>query len=690
MADYSLDFLRVYRCIVHVERWPRRKAAAALLALATLLTTGLLPAAAGVARAEGSSRAAAGNSNATLVWDMPAPMPSSTGAFAAVGNSNGKIYVFSGSSDTYSVQALDVFDPIANSWATGPNVPTARHSPGVAAMGGKVYVIGGYTSTPLGYQSISTAEAFDPSTNTWSELPPMPTARLGLSLVAGGDGKLYAIGGTTVVGSETSTTVVEAYDPATQTWESRAPFPAPPPIDSFSQLAALGSDGRIYLLLSINTPTGRASQLDAYDPTLNQWTTIDNAANAPTSTSWFALVSGSGGNIYAFGETAAVYNPLANAWTSIPPPPVIDGEALDTAALGGDGRIYAFPSVSNTVTGAVAVYNPATEFWIPYAEMPTHRTDAKAVALSDGSVYAIGGDEGVFGPVNVVEQYVPATDAWIKRASVPNVQGNMGVAATASNQILSIGGSNGTVTLSTVESYDPTTDSWSNLAPLPEPLMDMGAARGMDGRIYVAGGTHQYAPVSPLSTAEAYNPATNSWTSLAPMLARRAGFSLVAASDGLLYAIGGDASSGYAGTVEAYNPTTNSWTWRANLPSPYEAPSAVAGSDGKIYAIGGPVSGQCCESRVDVYDPATNTWTASTSLPTSAFEASAVADGNDIYVLGGIDYEGGISGAVERGTLCPSSQASADNHARVGARTMSVPFQVFLPFATTGPWTVCR
>ena len=56
----------------------------------------------------------------------------------------------------------------------------------------------------------------------------MPTARGFLALAAGPNGKLYAIGGAVAgTAGNNIVNIVEEYDPATDTWATRAPLPAP-------------------------------------------------------------------------------------------------------------------------------------------------------------------------------------------------------------------------------------------------------------------------------------------------------------------------------------------------------------------------------------------------------------------------------------------------------------------------------
>ena len=68
-------------------------------------------------------------------------------------------------------------------------MPTRRISPGVAALDKKIYVTGGQDS-----KGMTSADCYDPDTNTWSQVANMKIARKGHSLV-GLHGRLYAIGG---------------------------------------------------------------------------------------------------------------------------------------------------------------------------------------------------------------------------------------------------------------------------------------------------------------------------------------------------------------------------------------------------------------------------------------------------------------------------------------------------------------
>src|SRR5436853_597404 len=116
--------------------------------------------------------------------------------------------------------------------------PEAHEEVGGAAAGGKLYVIGGaaqlppYGNLPIRqiqpHRSLDTVEEYDPSTSTWRPRAPMPTARnhMGAGTVSG---KIYVIGGRLTgafsIAMPGNTGVVQEYDPAANSWATRAPMP---------------------------------------------------------------------------------------------------------------------------------------------------------------------------------------------------------------------------------------------------------------------------------------------------------------------------------------------------------------------------------------------------------------------------------------------------------------------------------
>jgi len=187
-----------------------------------------------------------------------------------------------------------------------------------------------------------------------------------------------------------------------------------------------------------------------------------------------------------------------------------------------------------------------------------------------------------------------------------------------------------------VEMYDPATDRWTSKAPLPVGLHHVGIGVS-GGRLYVIGGYAQSALSvwNPVATVYAYAPATDSWTERAPMPTARGALS-VTEHDGKLYAIGGYDRKANNAQVEVYDPARNAWTTAEPLPTPRDH-LATATVGGKIYAIGGRIDGDYSRNLVvtELYDPATNRWTRVSDLPTARSGITSATAGGKIYVFGG-------------------------------------------------------
>ena len=95
-------------------------------------------------------------------------------------------------------------------WSAKAKLPTAMAEVGVAALGGKIYVLGG---TAQGRFNSPLNEEYDPATDSWRERAPLPkgSSHVGAAAL---DGKLYSIGGFTNVVHVGAQDIAFAYDPA--------------------------------------------------------------------------------------------------------------------------------------------------------------------------------------------------------------------------------------------------------------------------------------------------------------------------------------------------------------------------------------------------------------------------------------------------------------------------------------------
>jgi N-acetylneuraminic acid mutarotase len=158
-------------------------------------------------------------------WSTRATMPSGTERGSAiVGVVDGLVYLAGGLRGG-AVAEVSAYDPSANAWDTSlPALPEARDHGCGGVVDGKLYVTGGRMAT---IESTSDAVFEYTPGGTWADRAPMPTGRGGTACGVIDD-RIFVVGGE---GNPDTTTHVfpdvEAYTPATNTWEQLSPMVTP-------------------------------------------------------------------------------------------------------------------------------------------------------------------------------------------------------------------------------------------------------------------------------------------------------------------------------------------------------------------------------------------------------------------------------------------------------------------------------
>lgn len=133
-----------------------------------------------------------------------------------------------------------IYDPDADSWATGPSLPVALHHTAAATLGERIYVVGGYSVDDRGWVPESAVWSLGPDDESWVVEPDLITARGALAVVSTGD-RLLAIGGVGPdAASLTSTEILESGD---STWR-----PGPDLSEPREHLAAAAIGDQIYAI----------------------------------------------------------------------------------------------------------------------------------------------------------------------------------------------------------------------------------------------------------------------------------------------------------------------------------------------------------------------------------------------------------------------------------------------------------
>jgi N-acetylneuraminic acid mutarotase len=273
----------------------------------------------------------------TDVAPFPDPREELLGAEAL-----GKMYVFGGFIPRWKPAGVVFeYDPGTNQWTKKKPMAQPAHHVALTTYNNKIYAFGGFVfpaSGPPAWVPIDSAWEYDPATDTWKALAPMPIKR-GAAVAATVGDKMYVIGGATTQPwakenfldfstPQRGLGTVQEYDPRTNSWRERAPMPSP------RNHAAIGVvNGKIYVIggrvgAAFISLASDVSLVEAYDPATDTWGTP--GARMPTTRS--ALAYGTyGGRIYVAGgefqdplqqttfRAFEAYDPATNSWSVMPP-----------------------------------------------------------------------------------------------------------------------------------------------------------------------------------------------------------------------------------------------------------------------------------------------------------------------------------------------------------------------------------
>jgi hypothetical protein len=205
------------------------------------------------------------------------------------------------------------------------------------------------------------------------------------------------------------------------------------------------------------------------------------------------------------------------------------------------------------------------------------------------------------------------------------------------------GGVSGSI-IGTANKFDGTT--WTPIAPLPVPV-EFPTAVTNGTFIYILGGAEPTAG-TPQTTMNRYDPATNTYTAMAPFTVGTWNQAAVYLNGKIYKFAGTGPATASNQALEIYDIASNTWTLGANYPEAMSFVSAFT-SGGFIYAGGGINSGGSGLASLKTfrYDPLGNTWDdlAIADLPQTRWGAASSGTGygsNNGWVLAG-GYVNGVS-----------------------------------------------
>jgi N-acetylneuraminic acid mutarotase len=229
-----------------------------------------------------------------------------------------------------------------------------------------------------------------------------------------------------------------------------------------------------------------------------------------------------------------------------------------------------------------------------------------------------------------------ATISWATKAAVPAFLAFPAVTAV-DGKVYAIGGYNsgGLVYLNTCYAYDPASDTWTPMAPMSVARAEATAV-AVGCRIFVFGGENSSS--SYLDTVEVYDTRRNEWKTMgrAPMAVR----SIVGAAISNKVYLAGGMNAWYWNTFTGiYSPYQDSWNYG---PGPAYARDLAGGGGlaGCLHLVGGQETTLAFSNRNESFNPVTQVWSTRQILGVRPIALSAAEVQDRLYSVGGYMYTG--------------------------------------------------
>jgi len=345
---------------------------------------------------------------------------------------------------------ISIANAVEDSWTTLEPMPTLRENFEIAVLNGKIYTIGGSNSSQQIY--FSTNEEYDIASNTWDTKESMPTPRSGFGTFVFQD-RIYCVGGysteTSYLGAN------EAYNPLSDTWESKTSMPT-----NRSSMQTMIVNGKVYFLggaIGYNyekSETIYSQTNEAYDPITDSWET---RTSIPVNGNFDAHLFGE--KIYClFKDSIWVYDTKDGSWTQKASMPIPAGYNYYTVVV--ENRIYFLLPSEGCYN---QIYDVQNGTWSFGENMPIELNQPTIVATSGNfaprRIYVVGGFTGFVDPTNTTYVYDPTEDKWSLGASMTTSRYNLHV-VVVDDILYAIGGAIGFLTepasiTSAMEKYTP-------------------------------------------------------------------------------------------------------------------------------------------------------------------------------------------------------------------------------------------
>ncbi|MDT5017707.1 MAG: hypothetical protein QOD39_3867, partial [Mycobacterium sp.] len=551
--------------------------------------------------------------------------------------SDGTIWVFGGmGADNRVSGAHEGYDPAIDSWKSGEDLPVpVQHAMSVTWQDTPV-VLGGWR-TEGANAKVATDRVWRVVNSRWAELPPLLQPRAAAAAAVVGD-RIIVTGGVDSDGKLVNTT--EIFDGSS--WKLGAPIPTP------RQMLGAASDSKLVYAVGGNNGNADLAVVEAYDPAEDTWTTMpalpDGRSDLGVAVADARLVVVGGKAAGQVLKSVTALDLTTATWVDLPDMGVAR-HALAVAAVGK--TVYAIGGSTGVADDQVTSSAEALKLaprrpqpapdWRSLPDAPTARLMTASTVL-DGQIWIAGGMLGHAETLDTVESYDPKTGAWDTKPPLP-IPLHHATAATYRGEIVVIGGASDNLADASNKVFAFRDGKWTELPNLQH-ARAAAAAAVVNDKLVVVGGQNDKQLVAQTEVFDG-----TSWTQAADLPTPRE--HLAAVSDGVyVYTIGGRNLSAdeNSAAFQRFDPESGNWEKLANMPTPRGSYGA-AFIDGRIVAVGGEEPTRVL-ATVEMYDISTGKWTTLAPINTPVHGQVVAAANSAVYVIGGADrpsHEGPIA-----------------------------------------------
>lgn len=241
---------------------------------------------------------------------------------------DGEVWVMGGflSSKLDVTRRVDIYDPKTDTWRQGADLPGVETHAGVVSVGSDIVLAGGFVGNVLARATTAGVWRYSARDATWSAGPDLPTPRAAVAAALVGT-EIHAAGGLAEDGNTDSGDHVFWDLAGTSSWTSAAPLAIP------RNHGGGAASGGLFFAVSgrhgWDEVNGDDPALDAFDPGTATWQTRAPLPLARSEIAASTLVMADGRLLVIGGsipgkhpsDEVLVYDPQLDEWSSLPPLP---------------------------------------------------------------------------------------------------------------------------------------------------------------------------------------------------------------------------------------------------------------------------------------------------------------------------------------------------------------------------------